>query len=99
MMNKYIILKYPHAQADGLKVNYRMEHHGDLHTIECVVDQDQGKPDWLQSYKFNFVSWKRNSTYSLLFEESKYSKNLETVLFMDEVYASIMEQANYTIDQ
>lgn len=97
-MKKHIIVKYPHAQAHGVKINYSMEHQGDLHTIQCVIDQEQAKPGWLQSYKFDFVSLKRKSRYSLLFEESKYNKNLETILFMDEVYASIMAEANYKTD-
>lgn len=97
-MKKHIILKYPHEQAHGLKVNYKMEHTGDYHTIECMVDDSQVIPTWLQSVKFNFVSLKKEGRYSLLFEESKYNKNLDTLLFMDQVYAGIMAQANYAID-
>lgn len=95
-MNKHIIVKYPFDQ--GLKVNYNMAQEGKYHTIQCMIDQEQAKPSWLQLHKFDFVSIKNDGCYSLLFEGSKFDKNLDTVLFMDQVYASIMTQANYKID-
>ncbi|NGF57188.1 hypothetical protein G5B00_11760 [Parapedobacter sp. SGR-10] len=97
-MNKHIVLKYPNALAEGLRINYNMEHRGEIHTIECSIDEKQPKPSWLQLHKFNFTSLKTKGCYSLLFEESKYNKNLDTLLFMDQVYALIMSQANYKID-
>lgn len=98
-MSRYITLRYPNGKTDALKINYNMEQHGDLHTLHCTVELQEVKPEWLQSCNFHFVSLKRKSHYSLLFEGSKYNKNLETLLFMDEVYATIMQQASYPIDQ
>lgn len=98
-MSKHITLRYPNVQADALKINYSMEQQGDLHTLYCTVELREVKPEWLQSCNFRFVSLKKKSHYSLLFEESKYNKNLETLLFMDEVYATIMRQARYPVDQ
>lgn len=96
-MNKHIIMELPDAMVHGLKINYSMEHQGDYHTIECTVDQEQAKPSWLQLYKFNFVSLKIKGYYNLLFEPSKYDKNLQTLLFMDQVYVLIMSRAKYKI--
>ncbi|NGM61506.1 hypothetical protein G5B30_06180 [Sphingobacterium sp. SGG-5] len=96
-MEKFVIVNYPASRATSLKVNYSIQLSGKLQTIECHVDDKQPLPKWLQLHRFNFVSLKSQNTYSLLFEESKYNKNLDTLLFMDEVYASIMEQRNFQV--
>ncbi len=94
-MEKFIIVNYPESRSTALKVNYSIQLDGKLQTIACYVDDRQSIPKWLQLHKFDFVSLKnRDTTYSLLFEETKYNKNLDTLLFMDKVYAMIMEEKN-----
>ncbi len=96
-MEKYVIVSYPESVSTALKVNYSIQLAGKLQTIECQVDNGQPLPKWLQLHKFNFVSLKKQDAYSLLFEESKYNKNLDTILFMDKVYAMIMEQRSFRV--
>jgi len=97
MVDKHVVLRFPDKSDRELKVNYRTVLDGDLHIIECKVSNEHAKPGWLQLEKFNFTSLKMQGVYNLLFEERKFDKNLETVLFMDEVYARIMAHSNYKI--
>lgn len=94
-MEKFVIVNYPEQVSGDLKINYRIQLSGKLQTIECVVDNKQPLPGWLQLHKFNFVSLKTKDMYSLLFDQSKYNKNLDTVLFMDKVYAKIMNAGSF----
>lgn len=96
-MEKFVMVNYPEPFSGALKVNYRIDQAGELQTIECVVDNKQPLPSWLQLQKFPLVSIKINDTYDLLFDHRKYDKNLDTVLFMDEVYAEIMQAESYRI--
>jgi hypothetical protein len=89
------MVSYPEPVSGPLKVNYRVEQSGELQTIECAIDNGQPIPGWLQLQKFTLVSLKTKDTYSLLFDERKYDKNLDTVLFMDKVYAKVMRAGNF----
>lgn len=96
-LDKHIILQFPDAQAKELTVNYSEEELHDYYIIKCQVKCEPPKPSWLQLSKFIFTSIKTDGLYSLLFEERKYNKNLQTLLFMDEVYTTIMRKSNYGV--
>ncbi|HMR19891.1 MAG TPA: hypothetical protein PKA53_11390 [Sphingobacterium sp.] len=94
-MEKFVMVSYPEPVSGPLKINYRIEQSGELQTIECVVDNKQSIPGWLQLQKFTLISLKTKDMYNLLFDQSKYNKNLDTVLFMDKVYAKIMRAGSF----
>lgn len=98
MIEKFVKVNYPEPSSQGLKINYNIQLTGNIQTIECVVDnKEQPLPSWLQLRKFSFISIKTKDIYSLLFNESKYDKNLDTLLFLDEVYAVIMNEGNFRV--
>lgn len=97
-MRKEIFLKPTHQNNPTLKVIYTMSKEGKYHHIECVVDPSYHKPDWLEMFKFNFISIKKDNHYSLLFDDLKYNKNLPTIHFIDHVYASIMQSNSLSYD-
>lgn len=97
-MTKNILVSYPNAEDSPLKVKYKVSNSGKIKTINCVMSTDQTIPNWLQLRKFDFRSLKEGKKYNLLFEEKKFEKNLDTVLFLDKVYEKIMTTANHTIE-
>lgn len=97
MEKKFVLVNYPESSSDPLKVNYRVHQEGDFQTIECALSNNQSFPKWLQLKKFDFVSLKSKGVYDLLFEEKKFDKNLDTVLFLDKVYEVIMKAGKYPI--
>lgn len=96
-MTKFVMINYPEPTSGAVQVNYRITNSGDIQHIECVVDKKLGIPNWLQMEKFNLTSMKFDDAYDLVFEPKKYEKNLDTVLFIDEVYAEIMRAESYRI--
>lgn len=97
MINE-IYLNFPNENSSTLKINYKITQENNIHTIACTVDPKYQVPSWLQSTKFNFNSLKRNDHFSLLFEDMKFNKNLETILFMDRCYAKIMKSSALSFD-
>lgn len=97
-MKKEIYLNYPNASSGEIKVNFKVTQENNIHHIECAVDTADKVPNWLQSTRFNLTSMKKNNHCSLLFEEMKYNKNLDTILFMDRCFAKIMESLNLSYD-
>ncbi len=98
-MRKEIFLKPTYAVTPTLKVIYTMSKEGKYHHIACEVDLSYNKPEWLEMSKFNFISIKDKDHYSLLFDDLKFNKNLSTIHFIDQVYASIMQTNSYSFDQ
>lgn len=90
-MTKNILVSYPDSTSSPVKVAYRVSKSGQFQTIECALTSDQSIPSWLQLRKFDFLSMKFKGVYKLLFEEKKFDKNLDTVLFLDKVYEKIMK--------
>lgn len=97
-MKNEIFINYPDADSNPIKVSYTVSQDSNLHVIECAVDTKESNPTWLQSTRFHFTSLKRNNHFSLLFEELKYNKNLETFKFMNKCYAKIMSSAKLSFD-
>lgn len=98
MDKKSVLVSYPKATSSPLKVVYKVSQDGNMQTIECAIDNGQTFPEWLQLKRFDFVSLKSKGIYDLLFEESKYNKNLDTLLFLDQVYEEIMRKGSYPIN-
>lgn len=96
-MTKFVTINFPDTTSGAIQVNYRITKSGETQKIECVVDKKQGIPSWLQMEKFNLTAMKFDDAYDLVFEPKKYDKNLDTVLFIDEVYAEIMRAESYRI--
>jgi hypothetical protein len=97
-MQKEIYLNYPEASSTEIKVNFKVTQEKNIHNIECAVDTNFKLPNWLQSTRFNMTSLKQNNHFSLLFEDMKYNKNLDTIHFIDYCYAKIMESLNLSYD-
>lgn len=98
-MKNEIYLNYPKSNSSAIKVNYKITQQANIHTIECAIDSDSTIPNWLQLTKFYFNSIKNNNHFSLLFEDYKYNKNLDTILFWDKCYAMIMKDSKLSFDQ
>lgn len=96
-MTKKVLVSYPDLSDSPLKVKYKISNSGGIKTINCVMSTDQTLPNWLQLRKFDFRSLKAEGAYNLLFEEKKFEKNLDTVLFLDRVYEEIMTAGNHPI--
>lgn len=96
-MENFLKVRYPDSTSAALQIDYSISSHGKLHTIECKVSDGQKIPQWLQLQKFSFVSIKKKEFYDLLFNEKKYDKNLDTLLFLDRVYAAIMADRKFKI--
>lgn len=97
-MKNEILINFPEAESNPIKVNYKIYQANNLHTIECAIDGKEGAPSWLQSTQFSLTSIKNNNHFSLLFEDLKYNKNMETFNFINKCYAKIMNRANLSFD-
>ena len=90
-MDNSVIITYPADKADQVKVHYSIEQTNDLQTISCSVE-GAFYPRWLQLRKFSIVSLMERGSYTTLYNEINNSKNMDTALFIDLVYSSIMQQ-------
>ncbi|QBQ39970.1 hypothetical protein E2P86_01905 [Sphingobacterium psychroaquaticum] len=97
-MKNNILINYPKANSSPVMVDYRVSNEGKLKTISCAVSNAQILPSWLEMQKFELVALKEEDGYSLLFHEKKFDKNLDTVLFIDQVFERIMEARNQPIN-
>lgn len=93
-MNNYITIAYPQNEACEIQVLYTIEQTGDIQTISCSIE-GRGSPYWLQLRKFSMSSQKRQGGYEALFNEVNNSKNMDTALFIDLVYANIMKREHF----
>ena len=89
-MSNSISIVYPSGSESLLKIDYAIDMSDSLQTISCNVDCER-YPLWLQLRSFNLLSVKDRGAYTLLFNEVNNSKNLDTSLFIDLVYTSIMK--------
>lgn len=89
-MSNSISIVYPSGCDTSLKIDYAIDMSNSLQTISCNVDCDR-YPLWLQLKSFCLLSIKDKGAYTLLFNEVNNSKNLDTSLFIDLVYTSIMK--------
>ena len=89
-MSHTISITYPQAESAPIAVDYSIDLNENIHTINCALS-DSHVPVWLQLRKFSFSSLKKQGGYQQMFTEVNYSKNMDTSLFMDLVYNSIMQ--------
>lgn len=90
MMNN-ILVHYPKSNSKPVSIDYKISVEGDLKTISCAVADKDTAPAWLELLKFELVAMKFDQSYDLVFENKKFDRNLDTVLFMDKVFENIME--------
>lgn len=93
-MNNSVTITYPADCADNLNVSYIIERTEDVQTINCCVEA-RNFPIWLQLRKFSISSVEISGAYTTLYSEVNNSKNLDTTLFIDMVYSSIMKQERF----
>lgn len=93
-MNSSVMIHYPSASDDQIEVRYTIEQLNDLQTINCSVEGERF-PVWLQLRKFSISSTKKYGNYVTLFNEVNNSRNMDTSLFIDMVYSSIMKLENF----
>ncbi|OJW77373.1 MAG: hypothetical protein BGO69_18505 [Bacteroidetes bacterium 46-16] len=92
-MGKVINISYKLSTSDQLitiPVSYVIENNEDMYTITCTVNPGNSLlPFWLQR-KFNIKLLFTDGYFIHLFDESNIIKNLDTSLFIDQVYDSII---------
>lgn len=89
-MSKNILIHYPKANSSPVSVNYKITKEGEIKTITCTVPDKANIPNWLELQKFEMTAMKFDNKYNLLFEQRKFDRNLDTVLFIDKVFEKIM---------
>ena len=92
-MNNSVTIQYPSPKSEPIEVHYTVEQSQDLQTINCSIDR-RGLPVWLQLRKFSISSIRKQGIYTALFSEINNSRNMDTSLFIDLVYRSIMQREN-----
>lgn len=90
-MNNNILIHYPKASSNPVSVNYKITKQGPIKTITCIVPDKDNIPNWLELQKFEMTAMKFDNKYNLLFEQRKFNRNLDTVLFIDKVFEKIMK--------
>lgn len=90
-MSNNILIHYPKANSRPVSVNYKISNEDGLKTITCVVPDKENTPAWLELQKFELQAMKFDKGYDLVFEQRKFDRNLDTVLFMDKVFEKIMD--------
>ncbi len=93
-MNNSVSVAYPSGGTDNLNVSYSIERTDDVQTINCCVEA-KNYPIWLQLRKFSISAVEKSGNYTTLFSEVNNSKNLDTSLFIDMVYSSIMKLEHF----
>jgi hypothetical protein len=89
-MKNSVIVAYPSGSANQIEVQYTIEQPENIQTVSCIVEGDRF-PLWLQLRKFSISSVKGSGGYTTLYNEVNSSKNMDTSLFIDLVYSSIMK--------
>lgn len=90
MMNN-ILVHYPKSNSKPVSIDYKISNEGNFKTITCAVADKDTVPAWLELLKFELVAMKFDKSYDLVFQNKKFDRNLDTVLFMDKVFKNIME--------
>lgn len=94
-MSNFIMITYPSDSAAQIKVFYAVEQTQGMHMISCSVEERI--PLWLQLRKFNLFSLRERNNYVPLFNELNNSRNMDTSLFIDLVYSTIMKLERCTL--
>lgn|SRR5690242_4208750 len=78
------------GQLVSIPVSYTIENEDNVRTITCTVNPGNSLlPFWLQR-KFNIKLLFTDGCFVHLFDESNIIKNLDTSLFIDQAYDSII---------
>ena len=93
-MNNSVTIDYPIGSNSQIMVSYAIEVAEGIQTINCSI-QNKTSPFWLQLRKFSVSSVEKLGNYTALFNEINNSKNLDTSLFIDLVYSSIMKAEHF----
>jgi len=96
-MNNSVIIDYPSGSSTPITVLYTIAQTAELQTISCSVDSKS--PLWLQLRNFTLSSVHELGFYVPLFNEVNSSKNMDTSLFIDLVYTSIMKTERFKCRQ
>lgn len=88
-MNKEIAIAYPADSHEMIRIVYSIDQMEDIQTIQCNVSTG-GLPLWLQLRKFSICSRETHGLYTRLYSDDT-NKNIDTTLFIDTVYSSIMD--------
>lgn len=88
-MSNTITIGYPQEAPVNITLRYTIDLADNMQTINCSVEEVR-VPLWLQMKKFSIFSFRSKDGYVPLFNEVNNSKNLDTALFIDLVFASIM---------
>lgn len=88
-MTKTIEVSLLESISDTVTVNYNIESNENTETIHCNIE-GKNLPLWLQLRKFSITSLRNKNKYQQLYNEINCSKNMDTALFIDTVYSSIM---------
>lgn len=88
------MVNFPKETSTPVHVQYSITNQGKFKTITCAVPIADVAPIWLELRKFELNAMKHDGNYELLFEHKKYEKNMDTILFMDKVFESIIAVAN-----
>lgn len=96
-MNDSITIAYPPLDSAQIKVFYAIEQSDDIQTINCSIE-GKSFPVWLQLRKFSMSSLMKVGGYVPLYNAVNDSKNMDTSLFIDLVYASIMKLKRFNVN-
>jgi hypothetical protein len=94
-MKKEISINYSVSASEAtcvVPLNYTVEKAGKLLTISCLVATVSPNVfPWLQLRKFEIKSvLEGGGRYSVLFNDDNNARTIDTALFIDNAYASIM---------
>lgn len=97
-MTSQITVVSPQYSADELNISYEISLNNDIQEISCTI-MGPLFPIWLRVRKFILMSQKKNSLYVPLFSEVNNKMDLDTTLFIDMVYARIMDKEKFKVSQ
>lgn len=93
-MTNSVVVTYPLGSTRLIRVLYSIDDSNSIQTVNCAVEGGDSL-SWLQLRKFSVSAIRQKQGYVLLFNEVNNSKNLDTSLFIDMVYSSIMGREHH----
>lgn len=81
-----------------VNLSYMITMEGNVQTITCTVNTSRlNVPVWLQLRKFELKSILEDGSYAPLFIDNDNIKNVNSTLFIDKAYNSIMAQEKFVM--
>jgi hypothetical protein len=91
-MDKVVMISHAGDNGNlGIQVRYFISDLAEVQTICCEI-AGPPFPQWLKMKKFELLSLHKGNNYERIFNENNQTCNLQTDLFMDDVYKAIMSQ-------